>query len=243
MAKVAYTGRWRLRSDELDRRVPLPRVMVTVHLTRRLWSGPTTCDEDENLSEARTSSSRWRDRAGNSGLNEISSGRRRDRQEIKAKRAERKELLEKAKGSALKLVLRKPSVSGEDEDEGNVFDKLRKVLAERYPEHAAALNNMADQKGLQELFFANPHLAHEQNVLMYLSMVVGDQRQGADHRARPQAHRSGSVQPDQASGRQRQCSCTEQHEPGLGRVGAAGGADRRGVSSLTFSRAHTTREP
>lgn len=155
-----------------------PEYTVTVHLDKAtVVKANDLATEIENLVSERADIEQQMERTapGNSGLNETPPQVKRHAeiaQEIKAKRAERKELLEKAKGSALKLVLRKPSVSGEDEDEGNVFDKLRKVLAERYPEHAAALNNMADQKGLQELFFANPHLAHEQNVLMYLSMVA-----------------------------------------------------------------------
>lgn len=155
-----------------------PEYTVTVHLDKAaVVEANALAAEIENLISERSTIEEMLERgSGHASLGETSPQVKRHGEiskELKAKRAEHESILEKAKGSALKIVLRKPPVNGDDEDGGaSTFDEVRKILAERYTEHASVLNNMMDQKALQELFFANPHLAHEQNVLMWHVMVA-----------------------------------------------------------------------
>lgn len=88
--------------------------------------------------------------------------------EIAAKRKEREAILAKAKGSALKVVTRRPAVTDENT---NVFDAVRKELSAAYPDHADVLNSM-DQEATRELFQKSPELAHEQTVILFHSMVA-----------------------------------------------------------------------
>lgn len=91
-------------------------------------------------------------------------------QELKAKKAERSAILDKAKGSALRVVLRKPPVD-DDGQQGNAFDQVRKVLMEQYPEHSKVLNSM-DQDATRELFTEHPEVAHQQSVLLFHIMIA-----------------------------------------------------------------------
>lgn len=93
-------------------------------------------------------------------------------QEIKAKRQERESILAKAKGSALKVTMRRPEVSDDDEgDSTNVFEKIRAELVEKYPEHAEALSS-SDQEAARTLFQENSGLAHYQMVLLFHTMIA-----------------------------------------------------------------------
>lgn len=89
---------------------------------------------------------------------------------IKAKRKERAEILDKAKDSAMKIVLRKPEVH-EDDEGGNAFDQVRREMAEKYPEHAEGLNS-ADSEARSELFQENPGMAHEQITALFHLMIA-----------------------------------------------------------------------
>lgn len=152
-----------------------PEYTVTVYLDKAAVakSNALAAEIEKLTSERNTVEEALERSAGHSSLADTSSraGRHGEiAKELKAKRAEREKVMAGAKGSALKIVLRKPPV---DEDvDGSAFDSTRKAMAERYPEHASVLNNVMDQKAMQELFFANPHLAHEQNVLMWHYMVA-----------------------------------------------------------------------
>lgn len=92
-------------------------------------------------------------------------------QEIKAKKAERAEVLDKAKGSALKVTFRKSGVSDDASRKGNAFDQVRRTMSEKYPEHAKALNS-GDQDVTRGLFADNPDLAVEQQSTLFLIMIA-----------------------------------------------------------------------
>lgn len=152
-----------------------PEYTVTVHLDKAaVAKSNALATEIENLiSEQSAIEEALERKTEHSSLADTSSKAERHGaigKELKAKRAEREKVMSGAKGSALKIVLRKPPV--DDDEDGSAFDSVRKTLAERYPEHASVLNNVMDQKAMQELFFANPHLAHEQSVLMWRYMVA-----------------------------------------------------------------------
>ncbi len=152
-----------------------PEYTVTVHLDKAAVakSNALATEIEELISERNAVEEALERKTEHSSLADTSSKAERHGaigKELKAKRAEREKVMAGAKGSALKIVLRKPPV--DDDEDGSAFDSVRKTLAERYPEHASVLNNVMDQKAMQELFFANPHLAHEQSVLMWRYMVA-----------------------------------------------------------------------
>lgn len=91
--------------------------------------------------------------------------------ELKEKKAARVSILDKAKNSALTVVLCKPSVGSEDEDKSNPFDYVRKTLAEEFPDHVKVLNSM-DQDQTRELFTEHPEISHRQNVLLFHVMIA-----------------------------------------------------------------------
>jgi len=91
--------------------------------------------------------------------------------ELKAKKAERAEVLDKAKDSSLKVVLRKPEVHDDENRKGNAFDQVRKELSEKYPEHASVLNS-GDQDATRDLFTENIDLANEQQAMMFHLMIA-----------------------------------------------------------------------
>lgn len=112
--------------------------------------------------------------AGGGSLGSESDATKRYRQvakELKAKEAERSEVLDKAKGSALKVVLRRPEVHDDDQKRGNAFDQVRRELSEKYPDHATVLNS-GDQDATRDLFTENPDLAHEQNAMLFHIMIA-----------------------------------------------------------------------
>ncbi len=86
---------------------------------------------------------------------------------LKAKKAERKDILAKAKDSALTLVLRKP----DDDFSGNAYDKVRKAIIEDFPAHADVLNGR-DQEKLQELYTSTPEILQRQSVYLIHYMTA-----------------------------------------------------------------------
>lgn len=149
-----------------------PEYTVTVHLDKKaVVTANGLSGEIEKLQEEQKAIEDALERGSDpSSIAEPSDSAKRHSENvktIKAKRGERKEILAKAKSSALKIVLRKP----DDDFSGNAYDKVRKELVKQYPDHAEVLNGR-DQEKLQALFTENPEMGVEQTTQLFHYMVA-----------------------------------------------------------------------